>query len=523
MPVITIDHQELEVAPGTTVLQAARRLGIEIPALCHRDGCSANTSCMCCVVKVAGAKSLLPSCATVVTDGMVVESETEEVYEARRTALELLLSDHVGDCIAPCMMYCPPNMDISQMLRHIARGEFDRALAVVKEDIALPAVLGRVCNAPCEAACRRREAGGAVSICLLKRFVADVDLASENPYLPEKSPADGKRVAVVGSGPAGLSAAYYIARAGHECVVYERETVLGGGLRGTFAPEVLPDAVLDGEIAVIERLGVRFECGQALGEQLDLDGLCDRFDAVLLAVGPVERGVIKGWGLKADSKGIQIDPATYQASRAQVFAVGGALRPLKFAVRSVAAGKVVAACIDQFVTGRPIQAPDLGFNTKVGKLSIEQLQDFLLRARAEDRSEPVQGLVDGYTADEARAEAERCMHCECSAVADCLLRKYSGLYSADAKRFKGEFGRPIRLQTGHPKIFFEPGKCIACGICVQIANAAGEALGLTFIGRGFQVRVDVPLGGSIAEGLMKAGEACAKACPTGALDLKSEK
>ncbi|HCF94359.1 MAG TPA: glutamate synthase, partial [Verrucomicrobia bacterium] len=147
MPVITIDHQELEVAPGTTVLQAARRLGIEIPALCHRDECSANTSCMCCVVKVAGAKSLLPSCATVVTDGMVVESETEEVYEARRTALELLLSDHVGDCIAPCMMYCPPNMDISQMLRHIARGEFDRALAVVKEDIALPAVLGRVCNA----------------------------------------------------------------------------------------------------------------------------------------------------------------------------------------------------------------------------------------------------------------------------------------------------------------------------------------------------------------------------------------
>jgi ferredoxin len=239
---------------------------------------------------------------------------------------------------------------------------------------------------------------------------------------------------------------------------------------------------------------------------------------VLLAVGPVEKELVEHWGLKPSAKGIHIDSASFRTSRDGVFAVGAALRPLKFAVRSVAAGKVVAACIDQYLNRTEIVAPDIGFNTKVGKLSAEQLQDFLMRVSSAERSEPVGGLVEGFTTAEARAEAERCLHCECSAVDDCLLRRFSDLYSADAKRFKGEYGRAIRLHTGHPEIFFEPGKCIACGLCVQIANAAGEELGLAFIGRGFQVRVDVPLGGDLAEGLKKAAEACADACPTGALD-----
>ncbi len=123
MPKITIDNREVEVEAGTTVLDAAQKLGISIPTLCYLRGHEATTSCMVCVVKLAGANGLVPACGTVVRDGMRVESDSEEVREARKAALELLLSDHVGDCVGPCQMGCPAHMNIPQMIRQIAAGD----------------------------------------------------------------------------------------------------------------------------------------------------------------------------------------------------------------------------------------------------------------------------------------------------------------------------------------------------------------------------------------------------------------
>src|SRR4030042_669968 len=143
MPRLVIDGRDVEVPAGATVLEAARRLGLDIPTLCYLEGLPAATSCMACVVKVAGRDGLVPSCATRAEDGMRVESETEEVREARRAALELLLGDHLGDCIGPCHGACPAHMDIPRMIREIARGDLRAAIATVKARIALPAVLGR--------------------------------------------------------------------------------------------------------------------------------------------------------------------------------------------------------------------------------------------------------------------------------------------------------------------------------------------------------------------------------------------
>src|ERR1051325_2186995 len=98
MPRLTIDNRSVDVPPGGTVLDAARVLGIDIPTLCHLDGYEPSTSCMLCLVKVKGRNRLVPSCATVAEEGMEVESETPQVRQVRRTGLELLLSDHLGDC-----------------------------------------------------------------------------------------------------------------------------------------------------------------------------------------------------------------------------------------------------------------------------------------------------------------------------------------------------------------------------------------------------------------------------------------
>ena len=166
----------------TTVLEIARAEGFDIPTMCHLDGHEHFPSCMVCVVKENSGGRLIPSCTTLAQDGMEIITNDQEVHEARKTGLELLLSDHVGDCEAPCQTNCPAYMDIPLMNRFLAEGKPQEALQVVKRDIALPAVLGRICPAPCERACHRRSVDSPVSICKLKRYAADHDLDEQESH-----------------------------------------------------------------------------------------------------------------------------------------------------------------------------------------------------------------------------------------------------------------------------------------------------------------------------------------------------
>ncbi|HEC61115.1 MAG TPA: 2Fe-2S iron-sulfur cluster binding domain-containing protein, partial [bacterium] len=147
MPRLTVDKQEIEVPKGATILDAAAKVGIVIPTMCFLEQLEPSISCMLCVVKVQHQDALVPSCGTLAEEGMRVQTDTEEIRQARKTALELLLSDHVGDCMGPCQLACPAKMNIPLMLRQIVSGELDQAIATVKRDIALPAVLGRICSA----------------------------------------------------------------------------------------------------------------------------------------------------------------------------------------------------------------------------------------------------------------------------------------------------------------------------------------------------------------------------------------
>jgi len=126
---LVIDNHEVEVPEGGTILDAARRAGIDIPTLCFCDGFRPTTSCMLCLVRLKVDGRWVPSCATLAEEGMQVESETEEVHQLRRTGLELLLSDHLGDCMAPCHNVCPTHMDIPLMLRQVAAGDLREAIA----------------------------------------------------------------------------------------------------------------------------------------------------------------------------------------------------------------------------------------------------------------------------------------------------------------------------------------------------------------------------------------------------------
>jgi len=281
---ITINGKKCGAKPNQTVLGACRENGVSIPTLCHDPRLNPFGSCMICRVEIEGERGVPLSCGAQVRDGMVINTESAAIAKARKTCLELLLSQHYGDCAAPCMVECPAHTDVQGYVNHIAKGRYGEALKLIKETNPLPVVCGRICTRPCEEKCRRNIFEGKIGIAYLKRFVADIDL--KNPYLPERKPPTGKKAAIIGAGPAGLSAAWFLAREGHGVTIYEKQESPGGMLRYGIPSYRMPRETLDAEIDIIKSLGVEIVYGMEFGKDVTVESLkADGFGAILLAVG----------------------------------------------------------------------------------------------------------------------------------------------------------------------------------------------------------------------------------------------
>jgi ferredoxin len=307
--------------------------------------------------------------------------------------------------------------------------------------------------------------------------------------------------------------------------------------------------------------------GTRVGTDLTLDALRREFDAVMVAVGEMNDEKQRLIGLKASRDGIEADGHTFATGLPGVFAGGDAVRRRRMAVRACADGKVAATAIHQHLSGLPVTGVPRPFTTHYGRLTPEEMVHFMAGASAADRT-AASGEDGGFTDEEARQESGRCLHCDCRKQTGCRLRQQCASYgvrtcerigclipeavvgdadppkcstkrmfSSDGGtrsprppifshvlrlgRFKGP-RRTFERADVHPEIIYESGKCIDCGLCIQIAAGAEERLGLTFVGRGFNVRVGVPFGESVAAGLRRVGRECAAACPTGALALRDK-
>lgn len=296
---LTINGKAIQVEEGTTILQAARDNGIYIPTLCYDEAVKVYGACGLCVVEAQGMPKLLRSCSAKCSEGMVINTESERVVHSRKIAMELLMSAHDGDCIAPCQLNCPARTDCQGYVGLIANGEYDSAIRLIKNKISLPASIGRVCPHPCESACRRKNVDEAISIAQLKAFAADVDLNGEK-YIPEKSAPTGKRIAIIGGGPAGLTAAYKLAIMGHEVAIYDMMEKMGGMLRYGIPQYRLPKEILDKEISIIESLGVKMNNGFKLGREISIEGLKSVYDAVIVAVGAWQSSSMRTPGEELD-------------------------------------------------------------------------------------------------------------------------------------------------------------------------------------------------------------------------------
>ena len=178
---------------------------------------------------------------------------------------------------APCRTACPIGVNAQGYVALIAKGRHREALALVRERNPLPGVCGRVCTHPCEAACRRGEVDEPVAICRLKRYAADLELSEKTPFAWPTPPVErDERVAVVGSGPAGLAAAYELRRLGYRVTVFEAQPLAGGLLRSGIPEYRLPRAILDYEIGLFAAMGIEIRTGVRVGRDVALDQLLAR-------------------------------------------------------------------------------------------------------------------------------------------------------------------------------------------------------------------------------------------------------
>ena len=239
-----------------------------------------------------GALEMGPDGSPVVTPELCVGCGTCErvcpmgVIHLRTLSERLLHFNRADECLPPCQQLCPAQINIPAYVEAAKEGRYLEAVNIIKERNPLPLVCGRVCPAPCEAGCRRVAIEDEpVHHNYIKRFVADWEMALPERQLPSCLPDTGKKVAVIGGGPAGLTAAYFLRRLGHGVTIYDNKPAFGGMLRYGIPEYRLPKKTLDFEIKEILDLGVEAIYNKALGKDYTLKELEAEFDAVLLAMG----------------------------------------------------------------------------------------------------------------------------------------------------------------------------------------------------------------------------------------------
>lgn len=315
-----------------------------------------------------------------------------------------------------CKYACPVMLDVPRFIRFIREEKYADAVAVIHEKVPFAAICSLICEHPCEIACRRGDLDQPVAIRALERFAVE-RLGKTEPVKGSKAAASGKKIAIVGAGPTGLTAAYYLAKkGGHAVTVFESSSEPGGIIRALIPEYILPRNILDAEIETITKLGVKIKTHSKI-ESVD-KLLKEGYDAVLLAIGGTQ-AIPEQLGVELNEENaIQVDPASLKTNRKGIFAGGDAVTKKASFIESVAAGRQAATSIDLYLgrTGdiSEVLAPITGGIPKIGRID-----NFAQRQRQEmPTTKPAKRVGNftqielGFSDELGNEEAKRCMGCD---------------------------------------------------------------------------------------------------------------
>lgn len=280
-------------------------LALNFLRLCHAQTCG---KCAPCRIGLSQLTNLIESVLDRTADEStidLIESTAQVIADTADCAIgyeaaEMVLNgvrgfredyeEHAlnGRCICglnqpvPCVSLCPASVDVPGYIALVRAGRYDDAVSLIRKDNPFPTVCGYVCEHPCEKRCRRRLVDDAVNICGIKRYACD---HATNTTPPPSAEPTGKRVAVIGGGPCGLSAAYFLSLMGHKCVVYDQRPQLGGMLRYGIPDYRLPQEQLDKDIDFILSTGIEVHTGVSVGTDIPFSEIEEGYDAVYIAIG----------------------------------------------------------------------------------------------------------------------------------------------------------------------------------------------------------------------------------------------
>ncbi len=357
-----------------------------------------------------------------------------------------------------CVTACPVHVDARKLVECVSRGDFAGGLAALANALPLPRILAHICDHPCQAQCKRTEAGEAIEIGRLERACAE----HGGPVRESRAQtARNQRVAVVGGGLSGVAAAIGLAGRGYAVTIFEAHPRLLERLR-SLGEHILPAQIIDAELAILDRLGVVVRCNAPVHDSIAQDSIVHQFDAIYIAPGP-EPPTYDWLGLARSAQGgIQIDPLTLATSDPKVF-VGGARRHASMPyspIHSLADGNFAAVSIDRFLQGASLAANRENQGAYPSRLFVN--------TKGIAASTAVRA-VGGYTQDEAKQEAARCLPCQCL---ECVkVCEYLQSYGSYPKSYVRQIYNNECIVMGMRKANRMINSCALCGLCTAVCPA----------------------------------------------------
>ena len=320
---------------------------------------------------------------------------------------------------SPCTATCPLHCNAQGYVALISQGKFKEALELVREKLPFPGILAYACAHPCERECKRIEEDRPISICHLKRFLVDHVEEPEFEFTPPEE--KGKKIAIVGAGPSGLTAAYDLRKMGYRVTLFESKNELGGLLTHGFPSYRLPRQVVEKDLSVIDKMGIEVKCNTQVGKDVSPETLTESYDAVFIAGGitGVESFTRAFKGLKKTRRGtIQVNPVSLETDVKGIFAGGDMVTGPGTIVESMAHGRKAAISIDRYLRGEDLLQGREAEGTQISP--FRSLLPSSNRMEREVLPDMVKPLVASITAEEAMEEAKRCLNCAgCSDCGEC--------------------------------------------------------------------------------------------------------